>query len=163
MGATLPAVTTDTVQRALADAEALLKTRGPVSAVDRLHTALHGHLVHVCRDAGIALGNDPSVTQLWSVLIGQHPSLQIPDVRRDDIKKILRSASAIVDAINTIRNRASLGHPNEELIDEDEAWLVINITRSLLHYLERKAPCVREVVASAAERREEVSPSESEI
>ncbi len=81
------------MQRALADAEALLKTRGPVSAVDRLHTALHGHLVHVCREAGIALGNDPSVTQRWSVLIAQHPSLQIPDVRREDIKKILRSAT----------------------------------------------------------------------
>ncbi len=138
VGAAVPSVTTDTVQRALADAEALIKSRGPVSAVDRLHTALHGHLVHVCREAGITLGNDPSVTQLWSTLIAQHPSLQIPDVRREDIKKILRSASAIVDSINTIRNRASLGHPNEELVDEDEAWLVINVTRSLLHYLDRK-------------------------
>jgi hypothetical protein len=55
VGATQPAATTDTVQRALADAEALLKSRGPVSAVDRLHTALHGHLVHVCRDAGVPL------------------------------------------------------------------------------------------------------------
>ena len=138
VGAAHPASTTDTVQRALADAEALIKSRGPVSAVDRLHTALHGHLAHVCRTAGITLGNDPSVTQLWGTLIAQHPSLQIPDVRRDDIKKILRSASAIVDSINTIRNRASLGHPNEALIDQDEAWLVINVTRSLLHYLDRK-------------------------
>jgi hypothetical protein len=138
VGASQPTSTTDTVQRALADAEALTKTRGPVSAVDRVHTALHGHLAHLCRTAGITLGNDPSVTQLWSMLIAQHPKLQIPDVRKDDIKKILRSASAIVDSINTIRNRASLGHPNEELVDEDEAWLVINVTRSLLHYLDRK-------------------------
>ena len=115
-----------------------IKARGPVSAVDRLHTALHGHLVHVCRTAGINTGNDPAVTQLWSTLISQHPRLQIPDVRREDIKIILRSASAIIDSVNVIRNRASLGHPNKALIDEDEAWLVINVTRSLLHYLDRK-------------------------
>lgn len=138
VGATSPLSTTDTVQQALADAEALIKARGPVSAVDRLHTALHGHLVHVCRTAGINTGNDPAVTQLWSTLISQHPRLQIPDVRREDIKKILRSASAIIDSVNVIRNRASLGHPNEALIDEDEAWLVINVTRSLLHYTNRK-------------------------
>lgn len=138
VGTACPLSTTDIVQQALADAEALIKARGPVSAVDRLHTALHGHLVHVCRTAGINTGNDPAITQLWSSLISQHPHLQIPDVRREDIKKILRSASAIIDSVNVIRNRASRGHPNEALIDEDEAWLVINVTRSLLHYLDRK-------------------------
>ena len=39
-----PAMTSETVRRALDDAEALLGKGGPTSAVDRVHTALHGHL-----------------------------------------------------------------------------------------------------------------------
>jgi hypothetical protein len=59
VGAAIPLATTDTVQRAVADAEALIRTRGPISAVDRLHTVLHGHLLHLCREAGITLGKIP--------------------------------------------------------------------------------------------------------
>jgi hypothetical protein len=39
-----PAFTTDVVERALVDAEQLLSGSGPISAVDRVHTALHGYL-----------------------------------------------------------------------------------------------------------------------
>jgi hypothetical protein len=43
-----PAFTTDVVERALVDAEQLLSSSGPISAVDRVHTALHGYLREVC-------------------------------------------------------------------------------------------------------------------
>jgi hypothetical protein len=136
---TAPAQTTETVQRALADAEALLKTSGPTSAVDRIHTALHGHLRHLCAEAGLPIASsDATTTQLITVLVNGHPQLQLPEPRRQDIRTILRTASTIVDAIGTIRNRASLAHPNEELIGEDEAWLVINVARSLFQYLDRR-------------------------
>jgi hypothetical protein len=43
-----PAFTTDVVERALVDAKQLLSGSGPISAVDRVHTALHGYrpLIH---------------------------------------------------------------------------------------------------------------------
>src|SRR4029077_13486015 len=39
-----PAFTTDVVERALVDAEQLLSGSGPISAADRVHTALHDYL-----------------------------------------------------------------------------------------------------------------------
>jgi hypothetical protein len=45
--------TSEVVARALRDAETLLETSGPESAVDRAHTALHGHLGYLCEQAGI--------------------------------------------------------------------------------------------------------------
>jgi len=44
----------------------------------------------------------------------------------------------IMDALNPVRNNASVAHPNTTLIGEPEAVLVINIVRSLLGYLEAK-------------------------
>ena len=49
-----PQITSEVVLRALADAETLIQTSGPRSAVDRVHTVLHGHLMAVCDAAGIA-------------------------------------------------------------------------------------------------------------
>jgi hypothetical protein len=43
-----PSFTTEVIERALFDAEQLLSTSGPVSAVDRVHTALHGYLQETC-------------------------------------------------------------------------------------------------------------------
>jgi hypothetical protein len=41
-------------------------------------------------------------------------------------------------SLNPIRNNASVAHPNEELLNKEEAMLVINVTRTLLHYLDAK-------------------------
>jgi len=40
------------VDRALADAEQLIETRGPTSGVDRVHTALQGFMIELCRNEG---------------------------------------------------------------------------------------------------------------
>ena len=48
-----PTCTSDVVIRAINDAEALLQEGGPTSAVDRVHTALHGHLRYLCDQAKI--------------------------------------------------------------------------------------------------------------
>ncbi|GAH63627.1 unnamed protein product, partial [marine sediment metagenome] len=32
----------------------------------------------------------------------------------------------------------SVAHPNEDLLEKDEAMLVINVARTLLHYLDAK-------------------------
>jgi hypothetical protein len=49
-----------------------------------------------------------------------------------------RDERFIVDAMGTLRNRASLAHPNEELLDHEEGLLVINLARSLLRFLDAK-------------------------
>jgi hypothetical protein len=37
-----------------------------------------------------------------------------------------------------VRNQASVAHPNEELLGDAEAHLVINVGRTLLNYLDAK-------------------------
>ena len=46
------AISSDAVQRALADAEQLIHSRGATSGVDRVHTAFHGYLIVVADKAG---------------------------------------------------------------------------------------------------------------
>jgi hypothetical protein len=136
--AAAPRITSAVVERALADAANLLKTSGAVSAVDRVHTALHGWLKAACDEAGIPLTADPNINEVFSALREKHPRLQITGPRADEITKILRALSKIIDSLNTLRNRASVAHPNEQLLDESEAMLVINTAQTLLHFLDAR-------------------------
>lgn len=123
---------------ALADAQALLETRGPTSAVDRVHTGLHGFLRAACRDASISVDEDATPNQLLKALLDNHPSLADLGPRSEEVKRLIRTSASIVDSMGTLRNRASLAHPNEELLDHDEALFVINLARSLLRFLDSK-------------------------
>ena len=55
-----------------------------------------------------------------------------------EIDRVLKSMAAIVDALNPVRNRASGAHPNESVLQEPEAMLVINGVNTLLHYLDAR-------------------------
>lgn len=134
----VPARSTDTIARALADADVLLREQGPTSAVDRVHTAIHGYLLAVCDEAGLAYPNDASLTQLFKVLRENHPSLATAGPRDQDIQTVVRACGAILDAFNPVRNKASVAHPNKELLGDPEAMLVINVGRTLLHYLDAR-------------------------
>ena len=128
-------VTSETVEHALSDAEHLLRSRGPVSAVDRAHTAFHAYLRELARDGGIEIPHDASIAQIFKILRQRHPRLTSSN---EQIGKILSSLANVVDSINTIRNRSSLAHPNESLLPPSEAMLAINAVRALLHYLHEK-------------------------
>lgn len=131
-------ITSATVERALGDFEALLHSKGgAVSGVDRIHTALHAYLGEVCDDAGILHDEGAGITTLFQLIRQQHPKLQAhqPGVEAD---RILRGLAQIVDALNPVRNRKSMAHPNEGLLDEPEAMLAVNSVRTLLHYLNAK-------------------------
>jgi hypothetical protein len=131
-------ITSAVIERAIADSEHLLRTNGATSGVDRIHTALHGYLIIICDKAGIVYPREASLTALFKLIRHNHPKLKDIDSHRNEIGKILNSSSAILDALNTLRNNASIAHPNQSLLEEEEAMLVINITRSLLHYLNEK-------------------------
>jgi hypothetical protein len=122
--------------RALADAERLLATGGPVSAVDRVHTALHGYLRELCARHGIALAGGESVTALWKRLRAEVPALSPGGPHAEHVTRLAGAVATILDALNPLRNNASLAHANAELLGEADALLAINAGRTLLHYLD---------------------------
>lgn len=128
----------EAAMHALADAQTLLELRGPRSAVDRVHTGLHGFLKGACEAASITFSADATPNQLLKLLLDQHASLQGLGPRGDELRRMIRTSASIIDAMGTLRNRASLAHPNEELLDHDEALFVINLARSLLRLLDAK-------------------------
>lgn len=138
VGATNPRITSELVKTALADASTLLSTSGPTSAVDRVHTALHGYLRAACTASGAPVAPDATMTDLFKSLKQQHPALRDLGEHQDAILKVLRSLTSILDALNPARNRGSLAHPNDVLLDSSEAVLFINAARTTLQYLDAK-------------------------
>jgi hypothetical protein len=132
------ASTSEVVERALADAEHLIQTTGATSGVDRIHTALHGYLRAVCTSEGIPYPKEATINVLFNHVREQHPAFVRTVPRADDITKICRAMGKVMDVLNPIRNDGSMAHPNEELLDDAEAMLVIHMTRTMLHYINAK-------------------------
>jgi hypothetical protein len=132
------ATTSEVVERALNDAEHLLRKTGATSGVDRLHTAIHGYMRAVCDREGITYTQEATINALFNLIRAKHPAFAATGPRADDITKIMRAMGQVMDVLNPIRNQASVAHPNPHLLEEPEAMLVINITRSMLHYLNSK-------------------------
>lgn len=132
-----PTITSDNVSRALTDAEVLLHQTGAANAVDRVHTAMHAYLRAVCSSAGLPVGADLGMTELWKIVREQHPAFATAGHREEEITRIVKAISTILDSANTLRNRASGAHPSGVLA-EAEAILVINATRTLFHYIDTK-------------------------
>jgi hypothetical protein len=129
--------TSKVVEQALMDAQVLLQTSGPASAFDRVHTALHGHLKKVCEDAGIELADNASVVDVFGVLRRQHPAFRQMGPHSEFVLAALRGIAKVIDSLDPTRNKASLAHPNE-LLDKPEAMLMINCTRTVLHYVDAR-------------------------
>jgi hypothetical protein len=133
-----PIITSKVVEQAINEAEDLIGKRGFPSAVDRVHTMLHGFLRKVCDDEGIAYGPKTLMSGLFSLIRSKHPAFADMGPRKDDVLLVVRSMSAIMDAMNPIRNEGSMAHPNEQLLDPPEAALVINLARTILQYIDMK-------------------------
>ena len=133
-----PAVTSASVERALRDAEILLRSAGAASAVDRVHTALHAYLLEICKLSSISAPKDASITQVFKLLRDGHPRIRPSGPCADDLVRVVNAIATILDAMNPVRNRASGAHPAERLLGEPEAILVINCGRTVLHYLDAK-------------------------
>lgn len=129
---------TDVVRKALADADSLLLSNGATSAIDRLHTALHGYLRSVCAEANIQVQDNAAITALFKALRTQHYSLKSLGHQENEIHRILMAFASVVDSLNTIRNHGSIAHPNETLLENNEAELTVNAVRTLFNYLVKK-------------------------
>ncbi len=128
----------DVVLRAITDADLLLRSSGATSGVDRIHTALHGYLIDACQSAGISVAKDASTTSIFRTLRLSHPKLAQLGPRAQDIERVLNACAQILDALNPVRNQASMAHPTHELLKYEEALLIINVGRTLLNYLDSK-------------------------
>lgn len=133
-----PTITSDIVERALNDAETLIEKHDATSGVDRVHTAFHGFLHAICEAAAIPVTNDANMPALFGIIRDRHPKFAVKGPRDKEMAKVFRSLGTIIDALNIIRNRASVAHPNPELLGASEAMLMVNVVRSLLHYLDTK-------------------------
>jgi hypothetical protein len=131
------AITSDVVERALNDAEHLISTSGATSGVDRVHTALHGHLIEACKRYKIAHSSDAGITELFKKLREEVPSLRKGNLS-SQINRVVRAFATILDSLDPVRNHASMAHPNEGLLEPAEAVLVINSARTILQYLDTK-------------------------
>jgi len=116
-----PRITSAVVATAIADAEALINASGAVSGVDRVHTSLHGYLLAVCDASGISYQEDASTTALFKLVRNHHPALRKLGARGNDVERVLMSCATILDALNPLRNRGSMAHPNPVLISPAEA------------------------------------------
>ncbi|HJY08693.1 MAG TPA: abortive infection family protein, partial [Bryobacteraceae bacterium] len=123
---------------AIDDAEALLRTTGAVSGVDRMHTAFHGFLRALCDQVGIACAADASITALYKTIREKHPGLRDLGAHSEHVDRIVKSFASAVDSLNTLRNHASIAHPNAVLLDREEAYLYVNAVRTLMAYIDAK-------------------------
>lgn len=126
------------VDRAIAESATLIRELGPSSGVDRVHTTLHGYLRAVAKEHRIDADTDASMTELIKALRNHLPALQDTGPRSQDVSSILKAVGSILGSLDPIRNRASGAHPNEVVLAEPEALLVIDATRTVLNYLNRK-------------------------
>lgn len=129
----------EAVARAINDARELIKSSGGYSsAVDRMHTALHGYLRSLATEHDPDLKHDSDMVASWKSLLNHHPAFHDFGARHNDIKTALKSLSAVVNVLNPIRNRASNAHPNESVLDEPEAMFVVHTTHSIALFVQSR-------------------------
>lgn len=134
-----PKVSSDVLRRALSDAATLIGSDGgPTSAVDRIHTALHAYLKAVCRSEDLDTPEGATITQLFKVLRQGHPRLRELGDHSETVTRILQSLANVVDSLNPARNKGSLAHANDQLLDKDDALLTINAARTVFQYIDAK-------------------------
>lgn len=133
-----PDLTSEVVERALKDSQQLLYSSGASSAVDRVHTALHGYLRNICVKQEIPIEEQEALTSIFKKVRLKHPAFDVDLIGVDESKKLLGALATIVDTLNTLRNKASNAHPNDEILEHAEALLFINCVRTIFNYLNAK-------------------------
>jgi Abortive infection C-terminus len=131
-----PGFATEVVERALADAEQLLSSSGPISAVDRVHTALHGYLQETCLRLNATTRSVSSldIAALFKAL--RTSGIFSQSSHSQHAEKVAQGLANCVDALNPLRNQGSMAHPNKILLTDAEAMLAINAARTILSFVD---------------------------
>lgn len=126
---------TEVIEKALSDAELFMSQGKYDSAFDRVHTAFHGYLRKLLDNKQVAYEESDTLSQLYTKLHSKISSDIGETAISDLIRTSLRSASGIISSMNDLRNRHSLSHPNDVLLDKREAELVISLVKVISDYL----------------------------
>lgn len=126
---------TEVIGKAIADAELLMEQGQYDSTFDRIHTAFHGYLRKILDNKRVTYEESDTLSQLYTKLhtevsenIGSNEIAEL-------VKKSLRSASGVIAAINEMRNRHSLSHPNDDLLKKREAEFAIKLIKDMSDYI----------------------------
>lgn len=130
-------ISTEAIEKAIADIKVLIAHREPISSIDRVHTAFHSYLRELCSVEGIQYGKDDKIVDLFGKLRQHHPKLR-SNGDEDNTTKLLRNFSKILDSLNHIRNHGSLAHPSKNMLAKEEALLALDVAITLLRYLDSK-------------------------
>ena len=125
----------ENIYQALADAELLIEQRGAAFAYDRMHNALHACLRQVCDNHSIAYDKNDAINALLPK-INAHLKKMPDDGRNEKVFNMLRAANSMLDSINYLRNHNSLAHPTENLLNQSDAMFAINLTKSIMTYVD---------------------------
>lgn len=126
-----------TLRLSIGDASTLIAQGRYSSSVDRVHTALHGYLRIRLEELDIKYEESDMMPKLFNLLYKKWEEVGNGDIN-DMMLKALRSASATIDSLNDIRNRYSLAHPNDEIVSEAEAKLILGLMESICNYIEKR-------------------------
>lgn len=127
----------ETLRRAIGDASIFIGQGKYSSCIDRVHTAIHGYLRSKLDDLEVSYEESDMMPKLFNLLYREWETLNNSDLD-DMMLKALRSASATLDVLNDIRNRHSLAHPNDNIIGENEAKLVLGLAESISRYINKR-------------------------
>ena len=127
---------TETLSKAIKDAEDFIRNGNYLSAIDRIHTTLHGYLRWRLDEENLEYNESDTIMQLYSKLHKNYEDAY----KNKEINKLtltaIRSASGVIDSLNTTRNKFSLAHPNDETIGNAEAKLLIGLSKYIFEYIE---------------------------
>lgn len=124
------------VARAIDDVWQLTKGPGGYqSAVDRMHTALHGYLRATAGVYDLDLASQADIVACWKSLVAAHPAFANLGLRHQEIHTALKSMTSSIGTLIPIRNNASNAHPNDEILEHPEAVLVVNMTHTIALYV----------------------------
>lgn len=126
---------TEVITKAISNAEMFMGHGKYDSAVDRVHTAFQGYLRKVLENRGIRYEESDTLNQIYNKLHTDICSKIGNTSISDLLRTSMRSASGMITSINDLRNKYSLVHPNDELLKDREALLIIKLVKHLSEYI----------------------------
>ncbi len=103
-------------------------------ALDRIHTALHAYVKRLAEEIGFDTDTNEKLRDQFGAVRKRHPAFQVEKGDRP-AADVLQGLAKAVEGLNAARNKNTLAHPAESLLDEAEARLLCNAGMTLLQYI----------------------------
>lgn len=123
----------DILKLAIEDANKFMYEGNYTSALDRVHTFFMGYIRENLRSKGIEYTENETLNQLFKKIYSFYESEKLIDKK---IGTILKSMTGAISSINDLRNKNSLSHPNENIVNNRDAKLAIETVKMITNYLE---------------------------